>query len=656
MDFFAHQDVARHRTSLLVFFFVVAVILIVAAVYLSFTVAFIGIDAKQTGRPDWNRLWNAEVLVWVAGVTLLFVAVGSLYKMAQLRQGGAAVATLLGGRPVLRNTRSPAEKKLLNVVEEIAIASGTPVPPVYLLEGEDGINAFAAGFTVSDAIVCVTRGCMNKLSRDELQGVVAHEFSHILNGDMRLNIRLMGVLNGILVLALIGYFVFRVTLHSSGRRSSKGKGGAAGIAIFGLLLMIIGYIGVFFGKLIKSAVSRQRESLADASAVQFTRQPSGLAGALKKIGGLTAGSRLQSAHAEEASHLFFANGLRTAIFGLTATHPPLLKRIQRIEPDFDGDHRKYAASTRDVSPAAPATPAALAGFSQGPVASGTRFEVEPEEMVARVGKPGPEHLEYASQLVAALPKEFTRATEDPFGARAVVYCLLLNTEPEPRRIQLRRLEDHADDAVHRETLKLIPAAERVGPQSRLPLVDLAIPSLRDLSRDQYAAFVDNVRRLIAADRRVDLFEFVVSRIITRHLAPSFGRARPPAVRYYAMNPLAGTCGELLSCLAYRGADSPQKAQEAFARGAARLRVKRAPTISPQAACGLKTLDHALGKLALACPAVKKRVLEACTACVSADGRITLEEAELLRAVADSLDCPVPPFLPGRYVGTADVRT
>jgi Zn-dependent protease with chaperone function len=656
MDFFARQDVARRRTSLLVFFYVVAVILIVAGVYLAFTGIFIGIEAQQTGEADWNKLWNAEVFAWVAGVTLLLVAVGSLYKMAQLRQGGAAVATLLGGRPVIRNTPDPAEKRLVNVVEEIAIASGTPVPPVYVLDEEEGINAFAAGFTPSDAVIGVTRGAVERLSRDELQGVIAHEFSHILNGDMRLNIRLMGVLHGILVLALAGYVILRVfpyMMRSSGRGSSRGKGGALGvalaIALFGLLVMIIGYIGVFFGKLIKSAVSRQREYLADASAVQFTRQPSGLAGALKKIGGLTRGSRLRSAHAEEASHLFFSNGLRSALLGLMATHPPLVERIQRIDPSFDGDFRKYAAAPAAPRAAPggaprPALGAATAGLAAVPATPRARFEARPEEFVARVGAPRPEHLEYASQLVAALPKKLSRATKDPFGARAVVYCLLLNSEAAPRQIQLKQLEQHADEAVYRETLGLVPALEGMDPQARLPLVDMAIPSLRDLSRKHYDAFVENVKQLIAADGRIDLFEYVVGRIIARHLAPSFGRTRPPVVRYHAINPLADTCGALLSCLAYRGADDERAAQDAFARGAGRLRLKRPPVIAPKSACGLKTLDETLETLAHASPAIKKRVLEACTACVSADGKITVEEAELLRAVADSLDCPVPPFL------------
>ena len=685
MDFFARQDSARRRTSLLVFLYIIAVILVIVAVYFAFALTFVGIAAgqSQTGSADWKGLWDPEVFAWVAGVTLAVVVIGTLHKLAQLRHGGRVVATLLGGRPVLRNTREPAERRLLNVVEEIAIASGTSVPPIFLLDKESGINAFAAGFTVSDAVIGVTRGCVERLSRDELQGVIAHEFSHMLNGDMRLNLRLIGVLNGILALALAGYIVLRLSPHllRGVGRGAKGKGGAAALGImlalvlFGLLLLVIGYVGVFFGKIIKSAVSRQREFLADASAIQFTRQPSGLTGALKKIGGRSSGARIRSPRAEEASHLFFANGLRSSIFGLMATHPPLLDRVRRIEPGFDGDFSKYAMEAREVGSAGGSARAARkekalapsareraaspfsdplsreGGVAVGAILAGQalRYRADPDEVAASVGSPGPEHLEHASQLVAALPKKLAGGTEDPFGARAVVYCLLLNAEAEPRRRQLERLEQHADEAVYRETLRLIPEAERVDPQARLPLLDMAIPALTELSRKHYEAFVDNVRHLIRADERVDLFEYVVSRTITHRLALSFGKAKPPAARYYAIKPLAGTCVDLLACLAYRGAEDAAKAQQAFARGAVRVGVKRMPAMPPADSCGLKKLDDALGKLALASPAVKKRVIEACTACVAADGVVTVDEAELLRAVAVLLDCPVPPFLPGQRV-------
>src|SRR5690606_28971990 len=269
------------------------------------------------------------------------------------RQGGSVVAGLLGGLPVNPATDDPDERRLVNVVEEMAIASGVPVPAIYVLPGEESINAFAAGYGVHDAAVAVTRGALKHLTRDELQGVIAHEFSHILNGDMRLNIRLIGLLHGLLLLALIGRVLLRSGGRSRGRR--KEKGGSVQVALIGLGLVLLGYIGVFFGKLIKAAASRQREYLADAAAVQFTRNPEGIAGALKKIGALGAGSRIVHPRAEELSHLYFASGLRSSFAGLFATHPPLVERIRRIDPSFSGDFEGVfeAAAAREALAAGP---------------------------------------------------------------------------------------------------------------------------------------------------------------------------------------------------------------------------------------------------------------------------------------------------------------
>ena len=292
-------------------------------------------------------LWNPELFGLVAMGTSAVIAAGSLYKMAALSGGGHTVAELLGGRLLRADAATPAERRLLNVVEEMAIASGVPVPPVYLLENELGINAFAAGHAPGDAVVAVTAGTLARLSRDELQGVIAHEFSHILNGDMRLNIRLMGVLFGILVIGLTGWIIFRSTTGGYVRLGARDddRKGFNPLPLIGLALYVIGYVGVFFGNLIKAAVSRQREFLADASAVQFTRNPDGIAGALKKIGAVAEGSRIQDPHAEEASHMFFGDALSgwTELFGLLATHPPLVERIKRIDPSFDGDFSQGAA-------------------------------------------------------------------------------------------------------------------------------------------------------------------------------------------------------------------------------------------------------------------------------------------------------------------------
>ncbi len=329
MNFFQHQEAARRKTGLLVVLFIVAVALIILAVYAAALAFYL---TQMRGLEGTARSW------WVPGVffpvaiaTVILVSLGSLYKIATLRGGGAVVASQLGGSKISPSTQKLNERVLLNVVEEMAIASGVPVPEVYLLDKEKGINAFAAGFTPDDAVIGVTRGCLETLSRDELQGVIAHEFSHILHGDMRLNLRLIGILHGILLLALIGEMLLR-----SMRYSRDSKKGGAGIALAGLALFVIGYVGLFFGKLIKSAVSRQREYLADAAAVQFTRNPGGLGGALKRIGGLAHGSRITEANPETASHLFFGNALRASLLGLMSTHPPLDVRIKRIEPSFDG--------------------------------------------------------------------------------------------------------------------------------------------------------------------------------------------------------------------------------------------------------------------------------------------------------------------------------
>ena len=337
MDFFENQEAARTKTRWLVFLFFIAVVFIIFSVYIAVRLIFFGLETKfgLEAAAAWG-MWSPELFLAVTVVTLAIVSLGSLYKIVSLSGGGETVAGLLGGRPLDPNTTRLEERRLLNVVEEMALASGMPTPTVFVLPKEMGINAFAAGFTPSDAVIGVTEGSLQNLSRDELQGVIGHEFSHILNGDMRLNLRLMGVIHGILVIALIGYWMLRSVRFTGGSGNRKSSGSGAIVLLAISLLLVIGWIGVFFGRLIKSAVSRQREFLADSAAVQFTRDPGGLAGALKKIGGFVAGSKLETPHAEEASHFYFSNGLRPAFLQMLATHPPLATRIRRLEPGWDG--------------------------------------------------------------------------------------------------------------------------------------------------------------------------------------------------------------------------------------------------------------------------------------------------------------------------------
>lgn len=657
MNFFEHQDQARRNTRRLVVLFALAVIAIVAAVYLAVVLILFGSELRAvTGGVD---LWAPRLLLPVTAATLLVIGAGSGYKTLQLSDGGAAVGRLLGGRPLDPNTSDLEERRILNVVEEMAIAAGTPVPDVYLLDGERSINAFAAGRTRDDAVIGVTRGTTTLLSRDELQGVVAHELSHVLNGDMRLNLRLMGVLHGILVISMIGYFVMRS--GGGGRTRRRGKGGGGAIVLLGLALYVIGWIGVFFGRLIKAGVSRQREYLADAAAVQFTRNPLGIGGALRKIGGHRPGSRIENRRAEEASHLFFSDALKKHFLGMTATHPPLDERIRRIDPSFDGTFPEVAwpEEAAEAPAAAPERPrhavpdvvggAVLAGAGMGAGAAGG--------MVDSVGTLDPAHVAFAAALLADLPSRLLDAARDPASARALVFAVLLDPERAVRVRQLEALRGAAEPAVVEEARGLSDDLGELAPEARIPLLDLALPALRRMSPEQYRSFRASVDALARADGRISLFEYALHRMLLRHLDPRFGETKEPAVQYYGLQGLADELSCLLSLLVRAGhAGDEEAAAEAFAAAARELEGTGADvSLQSREACDLKSFDRALDKLALAAPRLRRQVLQAAVAAVAHDREVTAEEGELLRAVADGLDCPVPPFLRAAEAETGSSR-
>jgi Zn-dependent protease with chaperone function len=588
----------------------------------------------------------------VATAVLLVVTTGSLYKIATLRDGGDAIARLVGGRPVEPATAAPAERRLLNVVEEMALASGTPVPPVYVLDDEPGINAFAAGFTPGDAVVAVSRGALDHLTRDELQGVIGHEFSHILNGDMLLNLRLIGLVHGILVIALLGQLLLRLSYTTRGGRRDGDKDSSGPWMFFvGVGLLVIGSLGVLLGRIIKCAISRQREFLADASSVQFTRNPDGIVGALKKIGGLAEGSRVRSPNAEQACHMFFGQGV-PSLSSLLATHPPLAERIRRLDPSFDGTFPVVPEAPIEVGPEpeeAEALAMPLSGRPAPPPGRPEVFPLDPAAAVASVGTPTAEHVGYAWAFLGTLPPDLAAATRNPFSARAVIYALLLDPDDAVRRAQLARLEGQSEPGTVPEVLRLRPAIASVGEDGRIPLVDLTFPALRRLSDAQYRAFRANVDALIQADRRVSLFEYALHRMLLRHLDQAFFRLPPPVVQFETIDGVFPDCVLLVSTLARLGHEDGTSIERAFETGMARLQKgypgERAVALRPPEACSLGAVDRALGRLARAAPPVKRRVLDACAACIAVDTDVTTGEAELLRAVADSLDCPMPPILP-----------
>ena len=647
MDFFERQDKARRNTKLLVFYFVVAVVLIIASVYFATLLIFQGATTyRHQGEVPIFALWNPKLFLLAAGGTLAIITCGSLFKTAQLSSGGSAVAESLGGRLVDSNTHDPHERKLLNVVEEMAIASGVPTPQVYVLDDEQGINAFAAGHTPNDAAIGVTRGCIATLKRDELQGVIGHEFSHILNGDMRLNLRLMGIIFGIVCLAVIG----RVLLNTRGG-SSKEKNP---LPLLGLVLLILGWVGVFFAQLIQAAVSRQREFLADASAVQFTRNPDGLSGALQKIGAVHEGSRLETEHAQEASHMFFGNALKSSLFNAFATHPPLEERIRAIDPNWDGKFPSPAvADAEDLeailgkkSKPRSAFPPIIPGFPAGVSGLATAATAIPAASVLpNLGNPTPLHLRYAVELRESLPENIRAAARDPKGATALLYALLLSDDASVRATQLTELARRVVPEIHEQTVALWPEVSPLAQRARLPLVNLALPALRQLRADEFQKFSDTLAWLIESDEQIVLFEFVLQKIIQRQIAPHFTRARPAATQYYTLKPLAPDCAVLLSALAHTGHTEPAEIAKAFQNGAPYIRATGiALTLLSRDACGLAEINTALDRLAQAVPQIKKNLLEASVRVVGADGVIQESEAELLRGIAETLDCPMPPFV------------
>jgi Zn-dependent protease with chaperone function len=652
-DFFEQQDIARRRTWLLLIYFFLAVSAVVIAVatmlYVLFSFNTMRFYHSPTPFVLSPSLWNFSAIARIGSLVLLPILAASIFKYRQLCSGGGSmIAELLGGRIIFPDTNDPHERRLLNIIEEMALASGVTVPSVYLL-AEKGINAFAAGFQQEDAVLGVTKGALEYLSRDELQGVIAHEFSHILNGDMLLNTRLQGWLHGLLAIGLLGRVMLR--MNSSG----KTRGAHPLQIILGISLIILGHLGVFSGKLIKAAVSRQREYLADAAAVQFTRNPLGLAGALKKIGGLRFGSRLRHPQAPAISHMFFANGLAAGLAALS-THPPLAKRIKRLNPAFDGRYPapqpiELGEALHEILPVMPeegfAAAAPFSGSIASPSAAGEHapaMAASPEKVLRTMGNPTREYMRFARQLIDSLPPEVLKAARNPFGARAVIYGLLLDPLDERRKIQLQILRSHADPQVWKECGKLIPQLLALPRHARLPLVDLCLPSLLLLSPGQYQTFRENIDRLAKADSKINLFEYVLLHVLKKHLDIRFGAANKKFFHQVSISALTGEISCILSLLARLGQGGPE-AEESFRQAAATFTGHAAQLVflSP-VQCSLKYFDQALTSVGLAPFAIRSKVLSACLACVIHDEKITINEAELLRAIADALGCPVPPWM------------
>ena len=637
MNFFESQDIARRNTGRLILLFALAVISLVVITNVLVMVLFgmLSFNSATVMEPGTQLNWQTFALVSLAVVAVILL--GSIYKLIALAGGGARVAEMLGGRLLLLETEDLQERQLLNVVEEMALASGTPVPPVYLLE-ETGINAFAAGYSPGDAVIGVTRGAINALNRDELQGVIAHEFSHILHGDMRINIRLIAILHGILVLGIIGYHLMRGGTYS---RRSKDSGG---IVALGLGLMVVGYVGTFFGNLIKAAVSRQREYLADASAVQYTRNPHGIGGALMRIATHDRRSYLDNPNSMEISHALFEEGTFSRLRGLYATHPPIDQRIGAILPNWDGEYDLDRIERQEQADADQLANELRQSQQERreTMLKGMAGILTADAIIEQIGQPGASQLELARETLAEIPETLLAAAHDPSAARALVYLMVIDRDTEMRRSQLDFLAASADQGIAAELDSLLAAHDSVPEQFRLSLLLIALHSLRQLSQSQFQRFKSNLNHLVKLDNRLSLFEWALLKIVSNTLGSIFDRTSPKPLGRKDLSTCVSALEVLFSLICHSDRSSQLDPNLAFEQAQQRFPQLKL-TLRAMKDLGFKDLDGALNQLTELKPLQKPAVLKACIACIMADETAAPIELELLRAIGVTLDCPIPPL-------------
>jgi Zn-dependent protease with chaperone function len=633
VDFYARQEAARRTTRWLLLGFLVSVVLVVLAVD---AVVFALLGAADPGTSP------AGALIFTTVVVLAIICGASLFKTLSLRSGGGVVARSLGGTRVERSTRDPALRRLRNVVEEMAIASGVTMPEVYVLENEDGINAFAAGNSPADAAIAVTRGAATLLKRDELQGVVAHEFSHILNGDMRLNLRLLGWTFGLLAIAIVARIVLQTSPRSGGRDR---RDGAAALVVAALAVMILGYIGVFFGRLLQAAVSRHRERLADASAVQFTRDPAGLSGALLKIAGVSAGSKLVTPEAEEVAHMLFASGLSRFF----ATHPSIEERLTSLNPSFRASELPAlaAAAARDAqrqrqadTASVPGTPEPARAVPGGPLPVAA-LASEAAAIAAQAGTLASEQVRYAERLRASIPEPLRDFVDSADHARALILAVLVSKVPDVQVAQRRILEQAYGPEVTAQVFAQQGLADSLAPALRLPAVQQLFPALRRLTLAERQKLRDVVNALALSDARIDVFECCLTLLLAANLYDELeaGAQHGSASLLQELEAI-----HVLFCvLALQGAADRSQAARAFEAGISVVLPQHRPAFRDIE--GWPTaLRDALARLVHLRPFAKKVLIEGMVRCIAHDRRLSVEESELLRTVCAVLHCPLPPIL------------
>ena len=640
MNFYEHQAQARKRTTLLVVFFALAVLMIVLALNAVAYAAMVGASGSTGNEPLSPMAWLEQPYwLWISGAVVALIAGSSLFTLLRLRGGGQALAAMVGAREIDLSSKDAQERQLINIVEEMSIASGTPMPVLYVLDDEPGINAFVAGTRPSETVMVVTRGALDSFTRDEMQGVVAHEYSHIFNNDMRINIRLMGVLAGILVIGQIG----RVMLRSGAHSRSKNSGQAMAV---GLAVLAIGYIGLFFGALIKAAISRQREFLADASAVQFTRNPDGISGALRRIQQHVEGTQLRNSHSEDLSHFCFGESVSYFFGGLMSTHPPLEKRIRAIDPRAGHEagmrpgsgnlaSQGEADGLRNATPGI--TPAVAAGFASENVRGAP---VTPAHVAASVGTVSAAQLAFARELESGIEQNFPQI-HTPAGAQQILCAMLLEASAEKADADIRRMIDAYDAEITSGLDATCEALRTLPPDGRFGLLNIVMSVLKRLARERKPELLMLVKQIVHADGEYSLYEFCVLTILLDHLR--IEAATPPPVTITLFASAHKSLGLVLSILADSGTPDAVAADAAFAAARDILAEPTLQKLVPQDQMH-SDLVNALDELAGLSPILKQDFIRACAACVIHDGVIAPGEGEVLQVIALKLDCPMPPLL------------
>ena len=652
MNFFQSQAKARSQTKKLILFFGLAVLSLIVLTNILFMglYGYLGLEGQALSFDYIKNQFDWRTFLLISAIVITFILIGSIYKTASLSSGGKVVAESLGGTLITHSTNNLQYKILLNVVEEMAIASGTPVPQVYVLQNEAGINAFAAGFSTDDAVIGVTQGALECFNREELQGVIAHEFSHIVHGDMRLNMRLIGILHGILLIGLLGYFIMRGSAFRS-----RSKGGNS-LVFLGLGLVVIGYGGTFFGNAIKASVSRQREYLADASAVQFTRDSQGIANALKKIGGYKAGSKLETPEAQSMSHAFFSNALTNKFTSLFSTHPPLPKRIKQLQPNWSGTFE----NTKPISNAERAShEAGISQFADSSAVATPKPRTSQQkpsmqsnnntDLTAGIGQLKQSQLDLAKAYLQAIPKVLQQAVHNPVGAQAYVYALLLSEaqieskgdlqDEQILRRQWDYLSSYLPSDVYETTHTIFSLVSALAVEHRLPLLEMALPQLRQMPSLRYEAMLEQMRYLVFVDDKLSIFEWSISNIVSQYLKTKFDRADTKQVKYRTYEGVKKHIEIMLSALAIEFCEPHD--HEKILNKAKQLLGLSHLQLSENNEVAIEDFAGAVNVLRFLAYDLKEKVVQLCVFAVTQDNEYSPQEHEAIRAIAECLGCPMP---------------